>query len=278
MTNRFDVILLAAQRPGIVNPLAKAHDVSHKCLVPIVGKTLIDRTLHILSNHKDCRAIYILIEQDGEEKIRPIAANYARDDLPINFITADHNIAASVIKGCEQGLAPYLITTADNVLLKHDSIDRTLATMHDGAEAAAALANKTDIVAIHQLAQGGFYDFRDGGFANCNLFGVRSKKALHAANVFREGGQFIANPQRLIKAFGLFNILLLRFKLVTIDGAFRRISKRFGVTIQRVPLHDGTQAIDVDNERTYKVVEAILTATVDRLDFDELKNASATKS
>lgn len=278
MNDKFDCILLAAQRTGVKNPLAKAHGVSHKCLVPIVGKTLIDRILKILSGHAGCRAIHILIEPDGAEKVRSVVEQYIRDDLPITFITSDENIAASVIKGCAQAEAPYLITTADNVLLKHDSIDRAFVAMNDGADAVAGLAEKTDIHAVHPLAQRGFYEFKDGGFANCNLYGIRNREALNAANIFREGGQFMGNPQRLINAFGLFNILLMRFKLVTIDGAFRRMSKRFGVTMRRVPLSDGTQAVDVDNERTYKVVEAVLTDTVDKLDFDDLDKSSEAKA
>lgn len=278
MDEKFDVILLAAQRTGVTNPLARAHGVSHKCLVPIAGKTLIDRTLAILSDHERCRTIHILIEPDGKDLVSPVAETYSRPDLSIHFITSDENIAASVIKGGEQGEAPFLITTADNVLLKHDSINKVVAAMTDGADAVAGLAEKKDIHAVHPLAQRGFYEFRDGGFANCNLYGLKNQKALKAANIFREGGQFMGNPQRLINAFGLLNILLMRFKLVTIDGAFKRMSKRFGVTMRRVPLSDGTQAIDVDNVRTYKVVEAVLTDTVDKLDFDELDKADEAKS
>ena len=248
------------------------------CLVPIAGKTLIDRTLEILSTHKGCRAIHILIEPDGAEKVQSVVEKYVRDDLPVGFVTSDENIAASVIKGCEQAEAPFLITTADNVLLKHDSIDRALSVMDEGADAVAGLAEKADIHAVHPLAQRGFYDFKDGGFANCNLYGIKNRQALNAANIFREGGQFMGNPQRLINAFGLFNILLMRFKLVTIDGAFKRMSKRFGVTMRRVPLSDGTQAIDVDNERTYRIVEAVLNDTVDQLNFDELDKASVAKT
>ncbi len=278
MSNEFDVILLAAQRTGVVNPLAEKHSVSHKCLIPIAGKTLIERSLEILCTHKGCRAIHILIEPDGAEKVQSVVEQYIRGNLPITFITSDENIAASVIKGCEQACAPYLITTADNVLLKHDSIDRAIAAMNDGADAVAGLAEKNDIHAVHPLAQRGFYDFKDGGFANCNLYGIRNREAINAANIFREGGQFMGNPQRLINAFGLFNILLMRFRLVTIDGAFKRMSKRFGVTMRRVPLSDGTQAVDVDNQRTYKVVEAVLTDTVDKLDFDELDKASEVRA
>ncbi|WP_417620656.1 NTP transferase domain-containing protein [Parasphingorhabdus sp.] len=258
MDNKFDVILLAAQRTGVVNPLAEAHGVSHKCLIPIAGEMLIVRTLQSVTSHPGCRAVHILIEPDGEAAVRPVAEEFARDDLPIHFIRSDSNIAESVLLGCKNGSPPFVITTADNVLIKHDCIDRAVRKLGEGADAVAGLANKDDIRAIHPLAQRGFYEFRDNGYANCNLYGIANENALKAAEIFREGGQFMNNPKRLITAFGLVNILLMRFKWVTIDGAFKRMSKRFGITMRRVPLSDGTQAIDVDNERTYKIVEAIL--------------------
>tara|TARA_R110002033_G_scaffold106088_4_gene153107 strand:- start:1766 stop:2569 length:804 start_codon:yes stop_codon:yes gene_type:complete len=258
MSDQFDVILLAAQRVGTVNPLAAAHGVSHKCLVPIVGETLIGRTLASVSSHPDCRSIHILIEPDGEHAVRPVAESFARKDMPIHFIASDSNIAGSVLLGCENGTAPFVVTTADNVLIKHDSINKVVRAIGDGADAVAALANKDDIRSVHPLAQRFFYEFRDHGYANCNLYGIASTDALNAVEIFREGGQFMNHPQRLVNAFGLWNILLMRFGWVSIDAAFRRMSKRFGIDMRRVPLSDGTQAIDVDNERTYRIVEAVL--------------------
>lgn len=258
MKAKFDVILLAAQRAGIVNPLAEAHGVSHKCLIPIVGKMLIARTLESVTSHPGCRAVHVLIERDGENAVRPVAETFAREDLPIHFLPSDSNIAASVLRGCENGQAPFVITTADNVLLSHDSLDRVVQAMASGADAVAALANKDDIRGVHPSAQRFFYEFRDHGYANCNLYGIADEHALNAVEIFREGGQFMNHPRRLVNAFGLLNILMMRFGWISIDNAFRRMSKRFGINLRRVPLSDGTQAIDVDNERTYRIVEAIL--------------------
>ncbi|MEL6875002.1 MAG: hypothetical protein AAGM33_05945, partial [Pseudomonadota bacterium] len=69
MQEKFDVILLAAQRTGVVNPLAVAHEVSHKCLIPIAGEKLISRTLKTVISHPGCRAVHILIEPDGREAV-----------------------------------------------------------------------------------------------------------------------------------------------------------------------------------------------------------------
>ena len=258
MSPQFDLILLAAQRAGTTNPLAEAHGVSHKCLVPIVGEPLIARTLASVTSHPGCRAVYILIEPDGEPAVREIAEHFASEDRPVHFIASDSNIAGSVLLGCEQGDAPFVITTADNVLIKQDSIDGVMNAMAAGADAVAALAIKDDVRSVHPAAQRFFYEFRDNGYANCNLYGIADRQALNAVEIFREGGQFMNHPRRLVNAFGLFNILLMRFGWVNIDDAFRRMSKRFGIDIRRAPISDGTQAIDVDNDRTYRIVEAIL--------------------
>lgn len=95
---------------------------------------------------------------------RPIAESYIRDDLPIEFIPSDSNIAESVLLGCNNGTAPFVITNADNVLIKHDSIGSVIDALTLGADAVAALANKNDNRAIHPLAQRGFYEFRDNGY------------------------------------------------------------------------------------------------------------------
>ena len=45
------VIILAAQRAGVVNPLAERAGVSHKCLAPIYGKPLIEWVLDTCYRH-----------------------------------------------------------------------------------------------------------------------------------------------------------------------------------------------------------------------------------
>ena len=197
--------------------------------------------------------------------MREIAEHFASEDRPVHFIASDSNIAGSVLLGCEQGDAPFVITTADNVLIKQDSIDGVMNAMAAGADAVAALAIKVDVRSVHPAAQRFFYEFRDNGYANCNLYGIADRQALNAVEIFREGGQFMNHPRRLVNAFGLFNILLMRFGWVTVDNAFQRMSKRFGITMRRAPISDGTQAIDVDNDRTYRIVEAVLQNRIDDL-------------
>ena len=90
------------------------------------------------------------------------------------------------------------------------------------------------------------------------MYWIGSAKALSAAEVMRGGGQFIKFPSRIIKAFGLMN--LVRFKLgnSSKEKLFAQISKRFGFKVVPIELSEGAYAIDVDNERTFNVTDKIL--------------------
>ena len=47
----FTVVILAAQRAGVVNAVAQDAGVSHKCLAPIAGKPLIVHVIEALDGH-----------------------------------------------------------------------------------------------------------------------------------------------------------------------------------------------------------------------------------
>lgn len=251
------VIVLAAQRTGVVNPLAKRAGVSHKCVVPIQGKPLIVHVMDVLAALPAFPRVRISVEAEVHEELRGLLMPYAAKGMDIDFIASNENIAESVLNAAENQSAPYVITTADNVLLTREAFEATLAAM-DEADVVMNLASQASVKAVHPESQRRFYEFRDGGYANCNLYGIAGPHAFASAEVFREGGQFMKNPGRLIRAFGLFNILLFRMKVLTLDAATKRISRKFGLRFRAIVPPDGSQAVDVDNERTYGVAELVL--------------------
>ena len=256
MADTFTVLILAAQRGGIVDPLAARSGVSHKCLVPICGKPLIAHVLDSVTTMPGVALIRISVERAAVAELTTLIATYP--DARIEFVEPNANIAESVLRAAPGAPAPILITTADNVLLSHDSMARMLEAFSSGADAAAALTTRDAILAVHPQGQRRFYQFRDDAYSNCNLYGLAGAHALKGVEVFREGGQFAKNPRRLITAFGLVNILLMALRLVSIRGAMKRASRRFGLTMRAVVLADGSQAIDVDNERTYAIAGQLL--------------------
>ncbi|MEM7570781.1 MAG: hypothetical protein AAF337_13400, partial [Pseudomonadota bacterium] len=164
--------------------------------------------------------------------------------------------------GCARANPPYLITTADNVLLSHGAIDIMLDGLAAGADGLFAFSDREYVHGVHEDAQRHFYKVCGREIANCNLYALAGPKALQAAEIFRDGGQFMNNPIRLLRAFGVSNILLGRLNLISFETISTRVSKKMGLTLRAMSMQDGTQAIDVDNERTYGVAEGVLRGTI----------------
>jgi GTP:adenosylcobinamide-phosphate guanylyltransferase len=251
---RFAVIILAAQRDGRLDPLAAEAGVTHKCLVPIGGKPLLSHVLAALAGVAGIDSVRISVEAGADEKLRDLAE---ASGLPIFFTPAADNIADSVYAAAAGAPGPVVITTADNVLLTPGAVRQVADRLLGGEDVVIALARKEDVLAAHPQAQRNFYKFRDGGFSNCNLYGL-SRRGLKLAETFRSGGQFFKNPMRIAKAVGFFNLLIMRFGLVSTEGAMRRLGRRFGVKASRIVLDDGAHAVDVDNERTYRIAALLM--------------------
>jgi GTP:adenosylcobinamide-phosphate guanylyltransferase len=251
---RFTIVILAAQRDGRLDPLAAAAGVSHKCLVPIGGRPLLAHVLEAFEGLKGIEAVRIVVESGAEKDLRPIAD---ASGLPVCFVPSAETITDSVYAGAAGSEGPVVVTTADNVLLTAEAVRAVAVRLEGGDDTVIAIARKEDVLSAHPEGQRRFYKFSDGEFSNCNLYGL-SYRGLETAETFREGGQFAKNPMRIARAFGFLNLVRLRYGLVSLDGAMRRLSKRFGVRVSALVLADGAHAIDVDNARTYSIAAELL--------------------
>lgn len=255
----FTAIILAAERQGATNPLAAQAGVSHKCLVPIAGAPLIAHVARTLAADARLATLRISVEPELWPLLDELVAPLRNPGLRIEMRAARSNLADSVVDALAGVEGPYIITTADNVLLTQAAIDALLDQMAR-SDVAAVLTTREAVQAVHPEAQRRFYRLGKGHYSNCNLYGIRSAAALAAADVFREGGQFRRHIGRAIRAFGLVNILLVLSGRVSVEDAAWRLSRRFGLLFDPVVLTDGALAVDVDNARTYAIAEPILAA------------------
>ncbi|HEX8527361.1 NTP transferase domain-containing protein [Allosphingosinicella sp.] len=254
----FAAIVLAAQRGGRLDPLADKAGVTHKCLVPICGKPLLEHVLRALVAVPGLSRIHISIEKDAVDAVRGVRGASGDLGVPVDYVPAATNIADSVYAAAHRVDEPILITTADNVLLSSAIAEQLVERLHSGAECVLVVATREAVLEAHPDGQRRFYKLADASYSNCNLYGLRGQRALRAAETFRSGGQFAKNPKRLAETFGLFNLLLVRFGLISLQRAMARMSRHFGVRAEAVVAEDGSQAIDVDNVRTYDVARTIL--------------------
>ena len=252
------ILVLAGRRSATLDPLAEAAGVSHKCLVPVAGVPMVVRVLETAAEAYPEAPLFVSIEDFSIIEDQPIVARLQAEGR-LTAIEARHHIVDSIVHASGITGFPLMITTADNVLMTAEVMKDLEALGASGsADAIVVMAEKTDIRAAHPDGQRRFYELKDGGFSNCNLFWLGSDKAVRAAEVFRHGGQFAKHPGRIVKAFGVLNLIRFRWGLETLEGMFRHVSRRFGIRIVPMVARDGKVAIDVDNERTHRVAEEIL--------------------
>lgn len=258
MDARPAILVLAGRRSASLDPLAEAAGVSHKCLVPVLGQAMIGRVLETAAAAWADAPLFVSVEDFSVIADEPTVARLSAEGR-LKPVEAEYQIVDSVVTASKTTGFPLIITTADNVLMSVEALqDLARAGAADDADAIVVMAEKTDIRAAHPDGQRRFYEFRDGGFSNCNLFWLGNDRALRAAEAFREGGQFAKRPARIVKAFGILNLIRFRLGWWTLAAAFRHISRRFGVRVQALVAKDGRLAIDIDNERTHRVAEEIL--------------------
>ena len=177
--------------------------------------------------------------------------------IPVEFVPSRATITDSVYAAADGLAGPFLVTTADNVLLTADAVRRVVDRLRAGDDAVGALSRKEDVLSAHPQGQRRFYRFTDGFYSNCNLYGM-TRNGLALAETYRQGGQFARNPLRILRAIGLINLIILRYGLLPLDRAMNRLGRRFGVKASAVVLEDGAHAIDVDNARTYDIAAQLL--------------------
>ena len=254
------ILVLAGKRDGALDPLAERAGVSHKAVVPIAGKPLIGHVLATIEQAWSDAKVLVSIHDpsvlDDVEEVQRLKASGR-----LEMCNAQHGIVESVETASEKADWPILVTTGDNALTTADALRQIHASgVENGADVVLGLAKKEDIQAAHPDGQYGFYQFKDMAISNCNLFWLGHPRAFSAVEAFRSGGQFFKNRTRIIKAFGFGNLIRFLLKTETVDGAMERLTKRFGVKVIAHRFTDGRLAIDVDNERTYRVTEELLEA------------------
>ncbi len=248
-------VVLAAQRDGTIDPLAAGVGVTHKCLVPIGGKVLIAHVLDALQATPHIERIRIVVEPAMVEKIRP---HLVAGNVPVEYIASARNLVDSVYAATQDLDQPTILTTADNVLLTPGAVASVETALRNGADVVFSMATRRSVLDAHREGQRRFYRFTDDSYSNCNLFGFAGAKTFRGAEMFRGGGQFAKKPMRLLAAVGLFNVALFMLGWLSLDGAMRRLSKRLRLRAVAVVLRDGAHAVDVDNERTYRVASLLL--------------------
>ena len=254
------ILVLAASRSGADDPVARLKQVSHKCLAPIDGVVMLERVVQTILDSGVFGQIYIAIESADLLRSVPALRRWLEADV-IRIAPCRGNLADSVLAAAEAMEKPFplFITTGDNALhtpeLLRDFASQFAARTGD---VAAGFTTADKVMEDYPQVGLAYHRLKDGGFSSCNLYALRSPRALKAVRIFKGGGQFGKRHWRIVKAFGLWSFVLYRFRLATLDELMQRIARNMGITADTIMLPYSYGPIDVDNIAFFEISEQAL--------------------
>ena len=255
----YTALIMAASRKNEVNPLAAANGVSHKCLMDMDGVPMIDRVLASLTESPHIGKVIISIDNPDALKDAPaVQAGIAEGRVMIS--ESGDNPYISVLDALDDpSMFPVLVSTGDNAMHTAEMVDFYCEEFtKSDADVSVAFCNEATILPAYLRGKDAPHRFRDDRFGNCNLFGLKTHQAVRSVKAFEGGGQFGKKKIRFFKAFGLVNLLIYKYGLLTLEQAFKRLSNRFKLKIIPIMMPFPEGPIDVDNPHDEKLARELL--------------------
>ena len=248
-------LVLAGSRPG-GDPLAAYAGVSHKALIEVGGRTMIERVVGALAAVPEVSRITILIERPELIAALP-GLRPPRCAKPVTTLPAAASPSLSVATALEREGTPLLATTADHALLEPEWLRSFLAACPADADVAVALARKQAVQAVAPRSKRTYLRFRDGHFCGCNLFLFRRPQAAALVRLWQQLEAHRKAPARMMLRLGIGWALRYRLGRLRLADALGRLEQLSKAKVRAVELADGRAAIDVDKPADLDLVREL---------------------
>ncbi len=252
---KWKALVLAAGR-GPDDPMAKAFGVTHKCLLPVGGAPMLARVTDALRACGRIGEILVSIEEPA------VAAQAFGGTLPegVRAVPAAESASASVLAAAEEAGAPLLVTTADHALLDKAMLDYFLAAAGSMADTdlAVALARRETVLKAFPEARRTWMKFGPDVVTACNLFALKTPRALKAAAFWRKAEKDRKKPWKIAMSFGLAALVRVALGLTDVQGVFAHASRRLGLVARPVLMPMAAAAVDVDKPEDLRLAENFL--------------------
>jgi GTP:adenosylcobinamide-phosphate guanylyltransferase len=251
----WDALVLAAGR-GPDDPLSRAFSVTHKCLLPLAGKPMLQHVINGLNASARFNAIAVSIEDPSllRAALGPLAdAAKPVVSAPSASLSVAHAFATVPLQ------PPILVTTGDHPLLRQDIIgeflDRSAAS---GADLTVGLATAEVILSAYPEARRTFLHFGRERVSGCNLFAFNTSAAIKVIDHWHQVEKSRKRPWRLVRSFGLAPLLRYAIGALSLKAAFSAASRALDLTVEPILLPFAESAIDIDKPADLELAEKIL--------------------
>lgn len=248
---------MAGSRPG-VDAMAVHYGVSSKALATVAGETMVSRVARTLNGHSGIARVLIFAQDFAVLQADPQSA-WMADAPRIAFRTSAASISETIMQVMEQEPGPFLVTTADHVLLDHVMIDAFLRGA-EGADIAVGVVERQVLLAAHPQSRRTWLKFRGGAYSGANIFFLRDRRALAAIAVWREIEQQRKKARAVIGAFGPLILAGAALRILSFGQAIRMAGRRLGLKAAVVAIPIAEACIDADKPDDVTLIEAIIAA------------------
>lgn len=252
-------LLLAGQRPG-PDPLAASFGATHKALIEVGGVPMLARVVRTLLGAPEVARVVVLAQDFAALTAHPGTA-WLADEPRVGFATSGAGIAASVAAVAGSAAAPWpvLVTTADHVLLTPAMVAAFVGRAGAG-DVAVGVVERRVVLGSYPDNRRTWLRFRGGAWSGANLFALRSAKSRAALELWADVERDRKSGWRLIFKLGPWLLAGAVLRVLTLDGAVRRLGARLGLDARAVALPFAEAAIDVDKPSDHALAEQILAA------------------
>lgn len=247
----FTALVLAGSR-GEPDALSAYAGVSHKGLIELSGRTLLERVVTALS---DAGATHIGVSTADAAIIALL--DKLKVAATLEALPASPSPSLSVRQGAQALGLPVLVTTVDHALLQPEWVIRFLNDVPESADVAALLAPEAAVRAAAPQTQRSYMRFADGRYSGCNLFYLRNDRALNVIDLWRHIETHRKQPWKIAARLGPAMLLGYLTSRLTLDQAVARLGAKAGVTAAAVRTPYGLAAVDVDKPADLDLVREI---------------------
>ena len=241
------LVLAGTRRGG--DPFAAANQVSHKSLIDVGGRPMLERV--IVALFKAGMEQVAVSTNDGA------VAGIARK-LGALVIEAADGPSASVAAALARFGTPMLVTTGDHALLRSEWVREMVRDTPDAADVGIMMAHQDRVEAAMPGTKRTYLAFADGRWSGCNLFYLKTARAEAAIDLWQMVEADRKRPWRVAARLGPATLLSMVLRRLTLADGIARLGQRIGIDAAMVPATDGLAAVDVDKPADLIAVRQIV--------------------
>ncbi len=222
-----DAVILAGGSLSTDDPMRGGSDLTHKSLLPVLGKPMAQWVLDAISAADEVERVIIMGLPD-EGKLT--------STKPLTYLPDHGGIVENIRAGMQHVLqvnplaGKTMIASADIPAIRADMVKWLIKTSHEiDAEFYYCVLSRPVVERAFPQSKRTYVGFKDVAVCGGDLNIVDARAAVEDRPIWNKLAGARKSPVKQAAIIGFDTLLLLLLRCVTLEGAARRISKRLGI-------------------------------------------------